>query len=332
MSLVEFVKTKDIPAQRLYQWRSTLREQSGSKHAPVWFKAKCKLVHMRLTRSASFVKYFVLPWLCADENVVAAQILHIVGVYKGLVDLEGFRISAHGPMYPGDKPTQPRSVVVTGKGLRTASSNKEQGLWLVRLVNYISSKVGGPITVLELGTCVGISGMYILTALERNYGGELITFEGSEKLAEIAESNFESLVRTYEFNKTSYSVQIGGIDTTLSEFLSKRNDQLHLAFVDGNHQESSTVMYHKSIRLKMHHQSIIVHDDISWGSEMVRAWESIRALEGSAQVGELHLGGIPSRGIIFIGMGRSDEVDIVNLDGKIERTARKVKRCVFRRT
>ena len=34
LSLVEFAKTKDIPAQRLYQWRSTLREQSRLKHAP----------------------------------------------------------------------------------------------------------------------------------------------------------------------------------------------------------------------------------------------------------------------------------------------------------
>ena len=27
MSLAEFAKTKDIPAQKLYQWRSTLRDQ-----------------------------------------------------------------------------------------------------------------------------------------------------------------------------------------------------------------------------------------------------------------------------------------------------------------
>lgn len=31
MSLAEFAKSKDIPAQKLYQWRSTLRDQPVSK-------------------------------------------------------------------------------------------------------------------------------------------------------------------------------------------------------------------------------------------------------------------------------------------------------------
>ena len=35
MSLAEFAKTKDIPAQKLYQWRSTLRDQPVSKKPAV---------------------------------------------------------------------------------------------------------------------------------------------------------------------------------------------------------------------------------------------------------------------------------------------------------
>ena len=35
MSLAEFAKTKDIPAQKLYQWRSTLRGQPVSKKPAV---------------------------------------------------------------------------------------------------------------------------------------------------------------------------------------------------------------------------------------------------------------------------------------------------------
>ena len=31
LSLTEFAKTKDIPAQKLYQWRSTLRDQPAPK-------------------------------------------------------------------------------------------------------------------------------------------------------------------------------------------------------------------------------------------------------------------------------------------------------------
>ena len=31
MSLVEFAKSKDIPAQKLYQWRSTLRDQTATE-------------------------------------------------------------------------------------------------------------------------------------------------------------------------------------------------------------------------------------------------------------------------------------------------------------
>ena len=35
MSLAEFAKTKDIPAQKLYQWRSTLRDQPVAKKPAV---------------------------------------------------------------------------------------------------------------------------------------------------------------------------------------------------------------------------------------------------------------------------------------------------------
>lgn len=257
-----------------------------------------------------------------------ALIRHISNVYRNLVNLDDLEIQAHGPSHPKDRPKKPRKVVVTGKGLRTASSNKEQGIWLTKLVNHIASKQKGPITVLELGTCVGISGMYLLSALERNFGGNLITFEGSPELARIAELNMDSLMQEHNFNKTTYSVQVGGIDTMLPDWLKEDDGQIHIAFVDGNHQEKSTVNYHRLIREKMHKGGLIIHDDINWGDGMAKAWSTVCELEKPAEIGELHLGGSPSRGIIFLETTSSDQVEIVHLDRPLERTLRKFKRSI----
>ena len=35
LSLIDFAKSKDIPVHKLYQWRSTLREQSTNSHQPL---------------------------------------------------------------------------------------------------------------------------------------------------------------------------------------------------------------------------------------------------------------------------------------------------------
>jgi len=58
---------------------------------------------------------------------------------------------------------------------------------------------------------------------------------------------------------------------------------------------------------------------------MKNAWAHIRSLEPTASVLEFHLGGKPSRGLLINDSAFGKRFEIVNMDGYIERLARKSK-------
>ena len=61
---------------------------------------------------------------------------------------------------------------------------------LVGQLLYILAKATGAVSILELGTATGYSGIYLARAAAEN-GGKLLTLEWSEQLAQRAKANFE---------------------------------------------------------------------------------------------------------------------------------------------
>ena len=252
----------------------------------------------------------------------------IRGCYDNLPKISSFEITAYGPANPDEKNVAERRVITDGKRLKHASSNFNQGKWLTRLAAYSASRNNGEIQVVELGTCAGISAMYLLAGMSAKIGGHLTTFEGSGELAQLASDNIDQFIQNNQLGNVSYEVVVGPLDSTLNEWVGALDKKLDLAFIDGNHQEDSTVAYHKMLKAQMSDNGIVVHDDIAWGSGMERAWKIITELESDNNIVEFKLGGKASRGLVFLGEAKTQSVEMINTDGFLERIARKSKAII----
>ena len=135
------------------------------------------------------------------------------------------------------------------------------GQLLFRLVNRFK-----PITVLELGTSLGISSMYLAAA---NSKTKVTTVEGCSNVSKVAKVNFEKIgLKNIELVNAQF-------DVFLPEYL-KRIDQLDFVFFDGNHTKEATLNYFKLCLPKTNKSTVFVFDDIYWSKGMSEAWEEIK--------------------------------------------------------
>lgn len=118
-------------------------------------------------------------------------------------------------------------------------------------------------TILELGTCVGITSRYLANIAE----GRIFTFEGSEELARVAQPD------TYYEN---LELIIGDLTVTLPSFLDKI-EQVDFAFIDATHTYEATLSYFRQIVTKVKPESILIIGDIHWSKDMNHAWETIKS-------------------------------------------------------
>ena len=131
---------------------------------------------------------------------------------------------------------------------------------LYRIVKHFK-----PMTILELGTSLGISTMYFSDASPE---GKITTIEGCASTAAEAQDNFDKL------SLKNIKLLIGNFDTVLPKFL-KKNDNLDFVFFDGNHRKEPTIKYFKACLPKTGENSIFVFDDIHWSKGMEEAWNEI---------------------------------------------------------
>ena len=117
-------------------------------------------------------------------------------------------------------------------------------------------------TVLELGTCMGITSRYLSKATS----GKVYTFEGSESIQQIAKP--ESGYSNIEF-------VLGDIRKELPLLLAKIQ-KVDFALVDATHTYLDTVHYFKLLIGKTTPSSIIAIGDIYWSKEMNQAWQEIK--------------------------------------------------------
>jgi predicted O-methyltransferase YrrM len=121
-------------------------------------------------------------------------------------------------------------------------------------------------TVFELGACAGISACYLSTAPGVK---KLITVEGSENLAKIAE---ESLARFSDKAKVVNGLFEDAIDSELP--LPER--KIDYAYIDGHHEKNATIHYFDKLLPHLTESALVVFDDISWSYDMREAWDILR--------------------------------------------------------
>ncbi len=135
------------------------------------------------------------------------------------------------------------------------------GSLLYRLISYFK-----PDLILEIGTSLGLSSMYIGKA---NSFVQFITLEGCKQCAEMAEQNFRNA------KLDSVEVISGEFSSTLPIALN-RLGKLDFAFIDGNHKKTAVIEYYEQILPFVHTETMLIFDDIHWSGGMEEAWELIR--------------------------------------------------------
>lgn len=165
-----------------------------------------------------------------------------------------------------------------GKVARQASVSPEHAWTLWQLTRRSGSR-----RVLEMGTCVGVSGSFLAAAAgDGPAGGTLRTLEGHEDRAAVARDTFRRL------GLTDAQVTVGTFRRTLPGALEEA--PFDLVFVDGHHDGDATLEYVDEIRATCRPGAVLVLDDITWSSSMEEAWTEVRrrlAASASADLGRV---------------------------------------------
>lgn len=133
---------------------------------------------------------------------------------------------------------------------------------LYRLVADIQPK-----NLIELGTCLGITTLYLQKAAP---AATVFTLEGCPQTAAVANKQFEA----HQLN--SINLGVGNFDDTLLPII-KSLPQLDFVYVDGNHQKEATLRYFEWCLPKVHENTLLIFDDIYWSEGMKEAWAQIKA-------------------------------------------------------
>ncbi|MCD4679622.1 MAG: class I SAM-dependent methyltransferase [Bacteroidales bacterium] len=144
--------------------------------------------------------------------------------------------------------------------IKRSSSTPAKAQLLFRLARYFN-----PEKILELGTSMGISTMYLSCGAPQS---EIITIEGCSNISSVAESNFRKA------KITNIQQNIGNFEILLPKIL-KKMQHVDLLFVDGDHKKEKVVDYFEKCLEYSGSESVFIFDDIHWSNGMESAWEMI---------------------------------------------------------
>jgi len=149
----------------------------------------------------------------------------------------------------------------------STSVNPEWGTFL-----YLCSQSFGARTILELGSCAGISGCYLASS---EYCERFITVEASPNLASLARANICQVSNEAEVVNALFNDALDKVLPTLG-------GGIDLAFIDGHHKYEATLHYFRRLEPHLNKGSLVVFDDIHLSEGMWRAWQVLKRQEGFA--------------------------------------------------
>ncbi len=124
-----------------------------------------------------------------------------------------------------------------------------------------------PGNIIELGTCLGITSLYLQRAAPN---AQVYTMEGCPQTAGIAQQEFDKA------GAKNIQLIVGNFNNTLPVLINEL-PQLDFVFIDGNHQKQATLDYFNWCLPKVCENSLLIFDDIYWSEGMKEAWEEIKA-------------------------------------------------------
>lgn len=144
---------------------------------------------------------------------------------------------------------------------KSALSPDKKAQFLFRLSKHLQ-----PQSILELGTSLGLSAMYMHKGCS---SARLVTIEGSPAIARVANHYFN-------IEKASIELLVGPFDEVLKQS-NLKNASYELIYVDGNHTKEATLRYVDILYENLNDEGIFILDDIYWSQGMTEAWKQLKA-------------------------------------------------------
>jgi predicted O-methyltransferase YrrM len=162
------------------------------------------------------------------------------------------------------------------------------------LLSALAAEFGKP-AVIELGTSLGISTMYLASGCP---GSVVFTVDACSETSGLAMENFS------EAGFENIRLLNGSFESTIPE-LKKQSVRPGLVFIDGDHRRESVLRYFNQMAEISNSSTVIVLDDIHQSQEMEDAWNNVKLHKRVSATVDLY-----RLGLIFFreGMSRSDYV------------------------
>lgn len=150
------------------------------------------------------------------------------------------------------------------RSIADLAKNSSKPKFLLEIL-YKTSSFYQPKSILELGTSIGLSGIYLKKG---QASGQTLSIEGCTNTSKIAIENFsKNQFENFEI-----------INQNFDDFLEHLNPNqfFDLIFIDGNHQKEATLNYFEKLKNHINNDCILIFDDIHWSTGMMEAWNEIK--------------------------------------------------------
>ncbi|HEX2969348.1 MAG TPA: class I SAM-dependent methyltransferase [Bacteroidales bacterium] len=199
-------------------------------------------------------------------------VLRIEKIRKGL--LKDSRIIIVNDLGAGQMKRKSRNI---SEIARSSAVPEKYG----RLLYNLAAEFGGS-SIIELGTSLGISAMYMAASAP---SAKVYTVEGCSECAEIALENFNEA-------RFDNIVQMkGAFDDVLPEIASS-GIRPSMVFIDGDHRKEPLLKNFKNLSDISDEKTVIVVDDIYYSREMTEAWNEIKNFKNVSATIDIYRMGI----------------------------------------
>ena len=246
-------------------------------------------------RFFAYIKHCLTAWNTGGEGIHSPYLFYLVRMlfydenrYYCFKDIEYRRscmLRAPKKVYVEDLGTGKSEDRLVSDIAATSLESPKIGQLLFRIVSFLGHDEQRPLTVVELGTSLGITTAYLAAPDSRNI---VTSFEGAAELVEMAKLNASKL------HLSNIRWMEGNIDEELPKYITgahAREEKLDLVFIDANHTYEATMRYFKELLSLVREKTIIAIDDIHYSPEMNKAWREIQTLpEVTTTIDLFHIG------------------------------------------